>query len=369
VTGLRIGIDARAAAEVPAGRGRYVRELLRALARRNDDHRYSLYTRRRWDEQLDGRFSWRERQLPEAVWHIWAASDASRACDVFLATNSYVTPWFLRIPTLLVVHDLIPFQPGIAVNRRAAAIERVTISRALRRAAAIVCDSEATRRDLVRLSPATEAKSSVVHLAAGPEFSRRRTPSELEDTRRRFELVDPFVLSVGTLEPRKNLLAVLDAFASLEPRLQARHRLLIVGPRGWEFEGILQRAERLGDRVLQVGHVSDEDLAALYELCEIFCYPSLYEGFGLPLLEAMIAGAPSITSNTSSLPEVGGDAVRYVDPRNTAEIADALAQLLDSEQERESLGQRARRQAARFSWERTANETIRQLTALARPGR
>ena len=161
-------------------------------------------------------------------------------CDVFLATNSYVTPWFLRIPTALVVHDLIPFQEGIHANRRAALIERLTIHRALRRAAVIICDSHSTRRDLLRLAPKVEGKSSVVQLAADRAFARMRDKAELAEVRRRHGLSRPFVLCTGTLEPRKNLVRVLDAFGRLPEGLRAEHELALVGPRGWEFEEILQ---------------------------------------------------------------------------------------------------------------------------------
>lgn len=363
MTGLRIGIDARAAAEVPAGRGRYVRELLKALARRDDAHRYVLYTRKRWNEPLDDRFTWRERELPEAVWHLWAARAARRDCDVFLATNSYVTPWFLTIPTALVVHDLIPFQPGIHANRRAATIERLTIRRAVRRASAILCDSDSTRRDLVQLVPNVTPKAAVVQLAADEEFARRREPEEIANARERLGLPRPFVLCTGTLEPRKNLVRVVEAFGRLPEGLSAKHDLALVGPRGWEFDELLARAEGAA-RVL--GHVSENDLGALYQSCQLFCYPSLYEGFGLPLLEAMSAGAPSITSNVSSLPEVGGDAVRYVDPESVDEIAAALTELLDSDAERKRLGELARLRAAEFSWGKTAAETLDRLTSLAR---
>ena len=362
MTPLRVGIDARAAAEVPAGRGRYVRELLKALVKQGDSNRYLLYTRKAWAEPLDERFSWRIRELPESVWHLHAARAASRECDVFLATNSYVTPWFLTIPTALVVHDLIPFQQGIHANRRAALIERVTIRRALKRAATILCDSHSTRRDLLRLEPRVEPKSTVVQLAVGSEFARERAPAELAAARKRHGLTRPFVLCTGTLEPRKNLLRVLDAFAALPEHLRATHDLVLVGPRGWEFDEILRRAEGVA-RLL--GHVSEDDLAALYQSCEVFCYPSLYEGFGLPLLEAMSAGAASITSAVSSLPEVGGEGVRYVDPGSVDSIASALAELLESESERRRLREIARERSRRFSWERTARETIDQLEALA----
>jgi glycosyltransferase involved in cell wall biosynthesis len=364
VSALRIGIDARAATEVPAGKGRYVRELLRGLAGRDDPHAYVLYAREPWDEPLDERFSWRLFKLPDAVWHARAALDASRRCDVFLATASYLTPWFLRIPTVLVVHDLIAFQEGIDANRRAALIERLTIRRALSRATAVLCDSGATRRDLISLGPEVEGKAAVVHLAADPAFGRARHEVELDEVWRRHGLSKPFVLCTGTLEPRKNLIRVLEAFIRMPEDLRNAHELALVGPRGWEFDEILRRAEGTA-RVL--GHVSDDDLAALYQACEVFCFPSLYEGFGLPLLEAMSAGAPSITSKVSSLPEVGGDAVRYVDPSSVDDIARALSELLASPEERKRLGELARLRAADFSWAKTAAETLEQLTRVARP--
>jgi len=362
---LRIGIDARAAAEVPAGKGRYVRELLRALARRDDPHAYVLYGRTSWDEPLDERFSWRLAKLPDALWHVSAARAASRECDLFLATASYLTPWFLRIPTAVVVHDLIAFQPGVRPNRRAARIERLTIRRALRRAELVVCDSHATRRDLTLRFPWAERKSAVVQLAASEIFAEAPPAEELERVRREYRVEQPFVLCAGTLEPRKNLVRVLDAFA----RLRSENLLVIVGPAGWDFEEILGHAAGLGDRVRLLGHVPDATLAALYRLCLVFCYPSLYEGFGLPLLEAMTSGAPAITSSVSSLPEVGGDAVRYVDPLSVEEIATALTELLSSDEERRMLGERGHERAALFSWERTAAELLDQLAALGASSR
>jgi len=363
---FRIGIDARAAAEVLAGKGRYVRELLRALARRDDSHTYELYARRRWDEPLDERFSWRLFELPEAVWHPRAAVAANRSCDVFLASASYVTPLFLRIPTSVVVHDLIAFQPGAKANRRAARIERSTLGRALRRAELVVCDSHATRRDLVELFPRAEPKAAVVQLAASEIFTKPLEPELIEQVRREYRLDQSFVLCAGTLEPRKNLVRVLDAFARLPDRLRADNLLVVVGPDGWEYEEILARAAALGERVRVLGHVPDTALAALYHLCLMFCYPSLYEGFGLPLLEAMTSGAACVTSNVSSLPEVGGDAVRYVDPLSVDEIGAALQELLVSEEERRRLGQDARERAALFSWDRAAAELLDQLGASKR---
>jgi glycosyltransferase involved in cell wall biosynthesis len=356
----RIGIDARAAVEVPAGRGRVVRELLRALARRDDPYEYVLYARAPWTEaDLDGRFRWQLVDAPEPLWNVRVGLTAHRSSDVFFSVNSYLTAWFTRVPTALNVFDMIAWEAPSA-QPRAAQIERATIRRALRRAAHIFCNSASTMDDLTRRFPRTEAKSSVVPLAPSEGLAPKVPDDEV---RRRYGLDQAFVLTTGTLEPRKNLQRLIEAFVGLPVELRRQHLLVLVGPRGWDEAEIVQHAEAEGVRLL--GHVSDEDLGALYRLCTVFCYPSLYEGFGLPVLEAMQAGAPVITSNVSSLPEIGGDGARYVDPMNVGQIRDALAELLTVEGERASLHERALRQASRFSWEQTAAAIVAQLGALA----
>jgi glycosyltransferase involved in cell wall biosynthesis len=354
-----LGIDARAAAEEPAGRGRYVRELLRALARRDDNHVYELYARTRWEAELDERFRWRLIGARDPVWHLLVARRASSECAAFLSTNSYLTAWFLRVPCAVVVYDLVAFRPAVRARRSSGLIERATIGFGVRRAARLLCISEATRLDLVARYPRAEPKAHVVPLAADARFSRRLPASDLDEVRGRHGLEAEFVLCAGTLEPRKNLLRVLEAHAALSPRTQ----LALVGPRGWEFQPILEEAGRRED-VRVLGQVSDEDLAALYQACRVFCYPSLYEGFGLPLLEAMAAGAACVTSSVSSLPEVGGDAVVYVDPTSVEEIGSAIERLLASEHDRAVLSGRARQRAGEFSWDRTAAETFEALAGL-----
>jgi glycosyltransferase involved in cell wall biosynthesis len=363
---LRIGLDARAAAEVPAGRGRFVRELLRALARRNDSHEYVLYARRPWaEEPLDGRFRWRVVDAPDPAWNMRVGLIADRESDVFFSINSYLTAWFTRLPTALNVFDLIAWEAPESAQRRAARIERATIGRALRRAALIFCNAESTRRELERRWPVTADRVISLPLAASPVFAQTQPPEVLEAIRRRHGLTKPFVLAVGTLEPRKNLLRLMDAFAGLRPDLRESHLLAVAGPRGWEFEPILAKAGGHSAVVL-LDHVSDEELAALYQQCRVFCYPSFYEGFGLPVLEALSSGAAVVTSNVSSLPEVAGDAALYADPRDTAGIRDAVTRLLDSPEEREALGSRGRERAAEFSWDRTAERALTHLAGMAR---
>ncbi len=165
-----IGIDARAAAEVPAGRGRLVRELLLALARRDEPLRVNLYARTAWDGlPADPRFTWRLIDAPDPLWHVRAAA-AAGTDDVFLSTNSYLTAWFLRPPSIVVVCDLVPWVPGAQAQRRAARIERATIRPALRRARGMLCISQATEHDLVARFPAARGKTFVAPLAADERF-------------------------------------------------------------------------------------------------------------------------------------------------------------------------------------------------------
>jgi glycosyltransferase involved in cell wall biosynthesis len=360
---LRIGIDARAATEVGAGRGRVVRELLRALAAREDPHTYICYARTRWEHSLDERFRWRLIAARDPVWHARAAAAANHDCDVFLSSNSYLTVALLRRPAVAIVYDLVTFEREMQPNRRSAVIERLTLGLAVRRARALVCISQATADALTARFPQAGGKVTVAPLGVSPELSAS-SRGELS------QLPEPgFVLAVGTLEPRKNLPRLVAAYCALPPAVQEAHGLVVVGARGWRTGATLAALRSLGERCTMLGHISDAALAELYRRCAVFCYPSLGEGFGLPVLEAMAAGAAVVTSNTSSLPEVGGDSVEYVDPWSVQSIAAGVERLLRSPERRAELGLRARERAAEFSWDRTAQLTLSALEgAVAAPG-
>jgi len=362
-----VGVDTRAAAEVPAGRGRVVRELLAAFEEVATDHRFLLYCRRPWHEgALSGRFRWIKVPLPDPAWHMAAGIRANRECDVFLSTNSYLTAWMLSVPCAVLVYDLVAFLPEVRPQGRAARIERATIRPAIRRAERLVCISHSTEHDLLERFPRAAGKTTTVPLAAAATFGRHRDASELDAVAARYGVAaGRFVLSTGSLEPRKNLTRLIRAHGALPDELRRSYPLLLVGPRGWEEEEILQVARERRDAVRLTGFVPDDDLAALYADCAIFCYPSLYEGFGLPVLEAMAAGAPVITSDTSSLPEVGGDAVVYVQPEDERSLASAMERLLRSPDERSRLAARGRTRAAEFSWDRVARALVDEIERTA----
>lgn len=362
-----VGIDARAAAEVPAGRGRLVRELLAALDALDTPHRFRLFCREPWNGvELGPRFQWAPMDLPDPLWHARAAFEANRSCDAFFSTNSYLTAWMLRVPTAVLVHDLIAFLAHAPVNKRSARIERATIRPAIRRAGSLICYSRSTERDLIHFFPLATGRTAVIPLAAEKRFHRKRSATELDAITRRFGVAtDGFVFATGTLEPRKNLARLIRAHSELPPDLRDRHPLLIAGPRGWEERAIIDAAHG-SEHVKLAGFVSDEDLAGLYAACAVFAYPSLYEGFGLPVLEAMAAGAAVVTSDASSLPEVGGSDVVYVQPEDEGSISQALEQLLRTPHERAALGERARRRAAGFSWDQVAEGMLGELEKAAR---
>jgi alpha-1,3-rhamnosyl/mannosyltransferase len=366
---LRIAIDARAAAEERGGRGTMVRELLLALDRLDAGHRYELVARRRWDAPLSEAFRWRLLPRRDPWWNVEAGATAHRHAGVFLSTNSYLTAWFTRVPTVVVVCDLVAFDDALAPQRRARAIERATLPPAVRRAAALTAISQATADDLAARFPAARPKTAVTPLAADERFARDDGPSVAEVRVRHGLGERPYVLAVGTLEPRKNLPRLVEAFAALPPALRDAHELVLAGAVGWNTDATLAAVAR--HRVRQLGHVPEDHLPALYRGAAAFAYPSLYEGFGLPVVEAMAAGAPVLTSNVSSLPEVAGDAALLVDPWSVPSIRDGLARLLADRDLARRLAARGRERAATFSWERHAREvlTVVERAAAARARR
>ncbi len=359
----KIGIDARAAAEVPAGRGRVVRELLRTLAARDDDGTsFLLYARSRWDgaELPAERFRWRLFGAGEARWHPRVAFAANRECDVFLSSNSYLTGMFLRIPYVPIVYDLTTFEPSMRPKRRSVIVERATLGLTARRASRLVAISQATREALVARFPVAAAKTVVAPLGVSPELFADPSPGELAGLP-----AAGFVLAVGTLEPRKNLPRLVAAYSRLDEATQEHHPLVVVGPTGWQTGETLQALASLGDRCAVLGHVSDAALGELYRRCGVFCYPSLGEGFGLPVLEAMSVGAVVVTSEISSLPEVGGEAVEYVDPFSIESIRAALERVLGDPALRADLSSRAAARARGFSWERFGETVLQTLERAA----
>lgn len=239
-----------------------------------------------------------------------------------------------------------------------------------RQAAAVIADSQATKADLVRAYGAREDKIQVVYLGRDESLGEVTSPLRLATVRAKYDLAQRYLLYVGTLQPRKNLERVVQAFGRICGRPELEDvQLVLAGKKGWLYESLFRQvaAEGMAERVSFPGYIPDEDLPALLSAATAFVFPSLYEGFGIPVLEAGGCGVPVITSNTSSLPEVAGDAALLVDPHDVDAIAEAMYRLVTDPELASELRRRGHENVKRFSWEKCARETLAVLESVARP--
>jgi glycosyltransferase involved in cell wall biosynthesis len=371
-----IYVDVSAAVHRRAGLGRYAESLTKALVARvrggaggaGRGLSYALfYNRERGIGPLPGL-----EHLPASTialgykpWRmlVWLGQLAHVGFDrllpqgaLFHATEHLLLP-LRSLPTVLTVHDLI-FRH---LPEHHKPLNRGYLNLALplycRRATHIIAISECTRRDVMAAYDLPPEKVTVIHEAADPRF-HPQTPDRVTAVRQQYSLPERYILFVGTIEPRKNLTRLLHAFEALHGD-DLCDALVIVGKRGWLFGDFFAELERspLRDAVLLPGYVPDEALPAIYAGARALAFPSLYEGFGLPVLEAMACGTAVACSSTSSLPEVAGDAALYFDPSSQGAIVETLRQLLSDPDLRGELVQRGLSRAAQFSWDRVAAET------------
>jgi glycosyltransferase involved in cell wall biosynthesis len=297
------------------------------------------------------RLVWMQTQAPRIVRRIHA--------DVVHFTNGMV-PLASPVPTVVTIHDMsLTMFPAFHPVRRVL-LNRPLVNLAARRADAIITVSEAAKRDIVRLYGLESSRVHVVHEAAAPSFRVIHDPSELRRVRERYGLGERFILYVGTIEPRKNLPKLIEAFARHRVAGDLPHQLVCAGPYGWLSDDIEKQIDRLRirDAVHFTGYVPFDDLPAIYNLAEMFVFPSVYEGFGLPVIEAMACGTPVITGSVAALTEVAGGASERVDPLEPESLGEAIAALASSRDRREDLSRRGLERAQTFSWERAATETL-----------
>jgi glycosyltransferase involved in cell wall biosynthesis len=383
---VRIGIDYTSAMNQSAGIGRYTREIVRALAEIDRENEYFLFYAQGRQGQGASRSgapgkgqprpllfpdnpNFLERPIPVSdrtlaiIWHRLAIP---LAIDLFTGpVDVFFFPDFTRAPlrrgrSVVVVHDLgFLMVPECADAGLRSFLERV-VPASVSRADFVIVDSEHTRNDVVTLLDVPEDKVEVVYCAVEPSFRRVTDEARLEAIRRRYRLYFRFILHVGMIEPRKNLQRLVQAYAQFRDTTGLPHKLVLAGKLGWLYQEIFREIEelRLGDEVVFPGFVPDADLPALYSLADAFAFPSLYEGFGLPPLEAMACGTPVVCSNSSSLPEVVGDAALTVEPTDVEGLSHALGRVLEDEGLRAEMVSKGFAQASLFSWEAAARKLL-----------
>jgi glycosyltransferase involved in cell wall biosynthesis len=273
----------------------------------------------------------------------------------------YTAPLACPVPVVVSVHDVSFLEhPEYFPILRSLQL-RLTVRRTIRRAARILTGSEFSRDSIARAYDLDPDRIAVVPNAAGGGFHQVRRETALAQVRERFEIAAPFILSVGDLQPRKNHVGLIEAFARLlqaDPGLP--HHLILAGKETWFARRVLDAAKHSGvaDRIRFLGFVSDDDLLNLYNACELFCFPSFYEGFGLPVLEAMACGAVVACSNTSAIPEVADGAALLFNPYKQEEITRAMMDLILLPELAPRMRRLGLQRATQFSWQNTAQKTL-----------
>ena len=365
-----VAIDYTPAYEQGGGIGRYVRELVAALAREDRATEYRLFVagarRARLPQTPGPNFIWRPTPI-STTWfaRLWHRARLPLPVEVFTgrvalyhATDFVLPPTLPGTRTLLTVHDLSFVRVPETASPRLKAYLDVVVPRSVHRADHILADSQATKDDLVALYNTPPGKITVLLSGGDARFRREDSPKRIEAVRAKYDLGQtPYLFSIGTVQPRKNYQRLIVALAALRGEGHDI-QLVIAGGKGWLDDPIYEamRVMAMEPYVRLIGFADDADLPALYSGALCFAFPSLYEGFGLPVLEAMACGTPVMTSNVSSLPEVAGDAALLVDPTDQEAITGALRRLIGDETLRQTLIARGYEQAARFSWTRAARE-------------
>jgi glycosyltransferase involved in cell wall biosynthesis len=360
----RIGVDARPLTVSLSGIGRYTFEILQRLA--DSGHQFYLYSDRAIpDAHLPaGDFICRHGDIKRgllaslyAQWQYprWAGQDN---LDLFWSPRHHLPLLLRNTPEVVTVHDLVWRQAGQTMRRGGRILEALLMPPSLRKAERVIAVSAATAEDLCDLENIAQDKLRVIHEASRLQGAHQG------------EAQPPYILFVGTLEPRKNLPRLLQAYARLVQETSIPHQLVLAGQPGWMREDLLQLLGELGisERVSITGFINDEALAGWYSQASLLAMPSLYEGFGLPLVEAMAFGVPLLTSTVSAMPEIAGDAAVLVEPLDENSIYGGLCEVLLDQERWQQLADNAKDRGSKFSWDKAGKETLQVFQELLGEG-
>jgi len=349
---MKIAIDLQTTLGEKTGIGFYVDGLVRALARVDTANSYVPLTPNTTDDLNSvKRFLWDQFDLPRL---------AKRANADLLHQPGFSAPVRFGKPVVVTVHDLIAIHFGSDIPLGSRLYFGKWMPFSYRYADHIIAVSEHTKRDIVKLLGINPTTITVVPLAADERYTVLKDKAEVARLTKRFQAGEKFVLHVGTINPRKNLEFLVRAFAKVRANLNEPVKLVITGKKGWYYDQLFALVDslKLHDSVVFTGYVTDDEKVALYNAATALAFPSLYEGFGLPPLEAMQCGTPVISSNTSSIPEVIGNAGVLLSPIDESGWVTALTQVLSDPKERARLSKLGLAQAAKFSWDETARKTM-----------
>lgn len=379
---MKLALELQPCLRSRSGVGIYTYELCRNLQRKSEieltGHIFNFLMRNDLQEELKG-FSFSQRYctiFPYGIYRrIWRWLPIpyrwlfGKDADITHFFN-FIVPKGVTGKVVNTIYDVVWLRYPETMDERNLKRIQQDIHYSIQRADRIVTISESTKQDLVQLLQIPEEKIVIappgVHVEA---FQRIFTAEEQTTIKEKYGLPEKFILYMGTLEPRKNLERLVQAFAQLqqEKNLQ-QYSLVLAGKQGWQYEGIFQHIQQYGleSKVICTGYVEETDKAAIYQMAELFVFPSVYEGFGMPVLEAMAAGVPVITSNVSSLPEAAGDAAVLIAPQNVEQLAGAMQELLTDQALRQQCIAKGYEQCKKFTWEKSADRLIKMYEQMMR---
>jgi glycosyltransferase involved in cell wall biosynthesis len=367
---MRVCIDISPAAHRKAGLGRHARELAERAHRLDPANEYSVFTYQPSSGQVPASLAhlpllsvplaakpWRMSVLLAHYARI-PMDGLFPGVDLFHGTD-HLLPRFRRIRSVFTLHDLIPLlfpEFHLPLNRW---FLNLMFPKFLSHADAIAAVSECTKRDAMRIYGVPEEKITIIYNGVDARFQPVHDADALRRARAAYSLPEAYILYVGTIEPRKNLTRLLEAYRALR-QAGYPHKLVIVGAKGWLYQPVFDKMAELGleSEVILPGYIADEDLPAVYTGSSLFVFPSLYEGFGIPPLEAMACGVPTLVSDTSSLPEVVGDAALQVSPTDVAAIRAGMERILTDPALARDLAARGPQRARLFTWEKAAEQLV-----------
>lgn len=364
---VRIAINTLGPSKIKAGIGNYVVNLVKELSKLDIKNEYVIlansdnaeffttnnpnfktitlpnYTRTKFLRIL-----WEQFKLPKLL--------RQMGIDI-LHSPGFIAPLRMTAKSVVTIHDMTFFSHPQYHTKFKRFYFKKMIPLTAKKAAVIIADSENTKKDICKYLDADKQKIAVIHLGVGKDFKKIDAGKAKKFISRKYGIKNKFILFVGMIEPRKNLQRLVDAFLQLK---EHELKLVIVGKKGWQMDEFFKMIKelKLEDSIIFPGYVPDDDLVKFYNAAEVFVYPSMYEGFGIPVLEALACGCPVITSNTSSMPEITGPAAVLINPADTQDIKKAMQKLLKNEQLRKTLSEQGIEQAKKFSWQKTAQKTL-----------
>jgi len=368
---MHIAIDARRICDEHAGMGVYTFNLIKNLQKIDRKNNYTVILnplKTKIVETINGNFNkyvtpitienhivgdlWRNIYLPHQL--------HKNKVDVFHDPGYFLPMINGGYRSVVTVHDLVVFSFPQTNSKKYFWYMKQMTSIGAKKADIIVADSYHTKEDLIKILNIPNEKIRVVYLATNQHLKPTKDVSKLEAVKKKYHIDGKYILCVSTIEPRKNLPRLLSAYHQLRKDTKLEHKLVVCGTFGWLFSDIFTTIDRLKlrDDVIFTGYIEDEELPHLYSAADLFVFPSLYEGFGLPALEAMACGVPVITSNSSSLPEIVGDAGIMINPYKYEELSEAITRVLSDEELRKKMKEKSLKRSKKFSWEQTAQQTL-----------